>query len=84
VLREPGITIDVSDTGAGIAPQDLQHVFKPFFTSGKHRGTGLGLAICRNIIEAHSGDIQINSQIGTGTTVRIWLPLRQQPKIIAS
>jgi PAS domain S-box-containing protein len=84
VVREPGITIDVSDTGGGIAPQDLQHVFKPFFTSGKHRGTGLGLAICRNIIEAHSGDIQINSQIGAGTTVRIWLPLRQQPKIIVS
>jgi signal transduction histidine kinase len=82
--RERGVTVDVSDTGGGIAPQDIPHVFKPFFTSGKHRGTGLGLAICRNIIEAHSGDIQINSQVGTGTTVRIWLPIRQQPKINVS
>ncbi|TAJ31747.1 MAG: histidine kinase, partial [Nitrospirae bacterium] len=61
----------------GIAPADLPHVFEPFFTTGKHRGTGLGLAICRNIIDAHQGDIQMESQPGKGTAVRIWLPLRQ-------
>lgn len=79
--HEPGLVVSVSDTGAGISPQDVPHVFQPFFTTGKYKGTGLGLAICRNIIESHAGDIQLASQPGQGTTVRIWLPLRQQPRI---
>lgn len=78
---EPGMILTVADTGAGISSHDLPHVFQPFFTTGKHRGTGLGLAICRNIIEAHAGDIQLTSQPGQGTTVRIWLPVRQQPRL---
>ncbi|HJU06488.1 MAG TPA: ATP-binding protein, partial [Nitrospiraceae bacterium] len=82
--QEPGVTLTVTDSGAGIAPQDLPHVFEPFFTTGKHHGTGLGLAICRNIIDAHYGDIHVASQPGLGTTVRIWLPLRQQPRMMAS
>lgn len=82
--QESGMVINIIDTGPGIAPHDLPHVFKPFYTSGKHRGTGLGLAICRNIIEAHGGDIQLTSQPGTGTTARIWLPLRQQPRVTAT
>jgi PAS domain S-box-containing protein len=79
---DPGIVITVADQGAGIAPDDLSHVFEPFFTRGKHRGTGLGLAICRNIIDAHGGDIQLTSEVGKGTTARLWLPLRQQPRLI--
>jgi PAS domain S-box-containing protein len=82
--EEPGIVVTVSDTGAGISPQDLPHVFQPFFTTGKYKGTGLGLAICRNIIDAHAGDMQLTSQPGHGTTVRIWLPLRQQPRLAPS
>ncbi|MBA2252643.1 MAG: CHASE3 domain-containing protein [Nitrospirales bacterium] len=78
---EQGMVLTVTDTGAGISSQDLAHVFQPFFTTGKSRGTGLGLAICRNIIEAHAGDIQLTSQPGHGTTVRMWLPLRQQPRL---
>jgi signal transduction histidine kinase len=65
------------DQGRGISPEDLSHVFEPFFTLGKRRGTGLGLAICRNIIELHGGDIALASEQGKGTTVSIWLPLRQ-------
>jgi PAS domain S-box-containing protein len=79
---EPGIVITVTDQGSGIPPDDLSHVFEPFFTRGKHRGTGLGLAICRNIIDAHGGDIQLTSEVGKGTTARLWLPLRQQPRLI--
>jgi PAS domain S-box-containing protein len=79
--QEAGVAIHIVDTGTGIAPEALPHVFEPFFTSGKHRGTGLGLAICRNIIDAHGGDIQLTSQPGKGTTVRVWLPLRQRPRI---
>jgi PAS domain S-box-containing protein len=79
---DPGIVISVKDQGPGIPPEDLPHVFEPFFTRGKHRGTGLGLAICRNIIDAHGGDIQLTSDVGKGTTARLWLPLRQQPRLI--
>jgi PAS domain S-box-containing protein len=78
---DQGMVLTVTDTGAGISSQDLAHVFQPFFTTGKSKWTGLGLAICRNIIDAHAGDIQVTSQPGHGTTVRMWLPLRQQPRL---
>ena len=74
-----GIFIEISDTGSGIAQKDLAQVFQPFFTTGKQHGTGLGLAICRNIAEAHGGDISLTSEPGRGTTARLWLPLRPSP-----
>ena len=77
---EPGLEIAVTDRGSGISPVNLAHVFEPFFTSGKPRGTGLGLAICRNILDAHGGDIALESDVGQGTTARVWCPLRQQPQ----
>jgi PAS domain S-box-containing protein len=70
-----GRFIEISDTGSGIAMKDLTQVFQPFFTTGKHHGTGLGLAICRNIAEAHGGDIALSSEPGHGTTARLWLPM---------
>jgi PAS domain S-box-containing protein len=79
--NERGIAVAVTDTGHGIRAEELPHVFEPFFTSGKHKGTGLGLAICRNIVEAHGGDIQLISEPGKGTSARLWLPLVQQPKV---
>ena len=75
--HEPGLTLLFSDNGAGITQADLLHVFEPFFTIGKHHGTGLGLAICRNIVEAHQGEIRLESEPGRGTTATLWLPLRQ-------
>lgn len=74
---KPGILLQVSDTGKGIAQSDLPHVFEPFFTKGKSQGTGLGLAISHNLIDSHHGEIQVASQPRAGTTVSIWLPLRQ-------
>jgi PAS domain S-box-containing protein len=71
-----GIFIEVTDTGSGISQKHLGQVFQPFFTSGKQHGTGLGLAICRNIAEAHGGDITLTSKPGHGTTARLWLPSR--------
>ena len=67
------IEIRVSDTGAGIGKDDLAHVFDPYFTT-KSSGTGLGLAIVHNIIEAHDGEIQIDSTIGKGTTITVSIP----------
>ena len=67
------IGLMISDTGSGIAADDQQHVFEPYFST-KTSGTGLGLAIVHNIIEAHEGKIRIDSRYGEGTTVRITLP----------
>lgn len=75
--QEADVVIKIRDNGCGIAADALAHVFEPFFTSGKSHGTGLGLAICRNIIEAHGGDILLTSDAGKGTLVQIFLPLRQ-------
>ena len=69
-----GLRLKVEDTGKGIDANVLSRIFEPFFTTGKHRGTGLGLAICRNIIEAHGGEIHAESQQQIGTTISMWLP----------
>ena len=71
----PRIGIRVSDSGSGINPEDLSHVFDPYFTT-KAAGTGLGLAIVHNIIEAHNGEVHVKSQPQEGTVFMIWLPRR--------
>ena len=70
--------IEISDTGPGIAPEDLPHIFEPYYSaSRKHQkaGTGLGLYISKGIVEAHGGQIRCISEPGTGTTFSIALPL---------
>jgi PAS domain S-box-containing protein len=69
------IVIEFADTGTGIKPDDLLKVWEPFFTTkSEGKGTGLGLAICHRIVEEHKGTINIESEVGQGTTVRITLP----------
>ncbi len=68
------LCVAVSDTGMGISPEKRMDIFKPFHSS-KPGGTGLGLSICREIISAHSGNIQIDSHFGEGTTARIYIPI---------
>lgn len=67
------VRIVVSDTGCGIAPEDMEKIFNPYFTT-KPKGTGLGLAIVHKIIEAHDGRIQVESTPGKGTRFVITLP----------
>ncbi|HET7378100.1 MAG TPA: sensor histidine kinase, partial [Anaerolineae bacterium] len=74
------LLIEVSDTGSGIALDDLPHVFERFYRADKSRsraggGSGLGLAIAKSIIEAHAGTIEARSEVGQGTTMRIELPI---------
>jgi signal transduction histidine kinase len=64
----------VSDTGAGIAAEKIEHIFQPFYTTKAH-GIGLGLPITRRLIEDHGGQIRIESQLGYGATVSVRLPL---------
>jgi signal transduction histidine kinase len=65
----------VSDTGSGIAPEDLPHVFERFYKGRGSHGSGLGLTIARSLIVAHGGDITARSTLGQGTTMTISLPL---------
>jgi signal transduction histidine kinase len=76
---EKGVAVSVSDTGEGILPEDLPHVFERFFRGEKSRnresgGAGLGLAIVKGIVEAHSGSIQVESEPGHGSVFTITLP----------
>ncbi|MHB0867249.1 MAG: sensor histidine kinase [Thermoleophilia bacterium] len=72
-LEPETVRVFVSDTGAGISPDDREKVFDPFFTR-KDKGTGLGLAIVMNIIRKHGGDIQLVSEEDMGTVFEITLP----------
>jgi signal transduction histidine kinase len=76
-----GVELSVSDTGVGIPPEHLAHVFNKFFrVPGRSRGqgTGLGLAIVREIVAAHQGHVHAESQVGGGTTFRVTLPLAER------
>jgi two-component system NtrC family sensor kinase len=70
------LKIDIIDNGSGISPDDLQHIFEPFFSAkNKTSGIGLGLAIAHGIILSHKGRIEVDSKPGKGTTISIILPL---------
>jgi signal transduction histidine kinase len=76
-----GVQVEVADTGEGISPEDLPYIFDQFFRGEKSRsretgGAGLGLAIAKRIIEAHQGQIWVESQPGQGTRFSFVLPLR--------
>jgi signal transduction histidine kinase len=74
-----GAQVTVSDTGAGIRAEDLPHIFERFYRGEKSRnretgGAGLGLAIARGIVQAHGGDIKVESEIGKGTQFTFYIP----------
>ena len=69
-----GVKISVTDSGKGIAADQLDAIFTPYFTT-KAEGTGLGLAVVHNIVEQHGGTIQVASQEGKGSTFTLWLPV---------
>jgi PAS domain S-box-containing protein len=75
VRHTEGVEIVVRDTGCGIGAADLRRIFEPFFTTKPPgQGTGLGLPLTRRFFEEHHGDIRVESELGAGTTVRMWLP----------
>lgn len=79
---EEMLNVSVSDTGQGIAPEDLPHIFQRFYrvagTEEQVKGTGLGLCIAKQIIELHGGEIDVESQLGVGTTFSFTLPIEAE------
>ncbi|MBM2810143.1 MAG: signal transduction histidine kinase, nitrogen specific, NtrB [Chloroflexi bacterium] len=74
-LHEGELFARFEDNGVGIAPEQLDHIFEPFFsTQPVGRGTGLGLAVCRSVVSHHSGRITVESQLGVGSRFTVWLP----------
>ena len=70
------IEVIISDTGYGIAEEDLKRIFDPFYTTKEvGKGTGLGLAISYGITMEHSGTISVESEVGKGTTFTVGLPI---------
>jgi PAS domain S-box-containing protein len=72
-----GVSVSFADTGPGIAPDALPHIFDPFYTT-KSEGLGLGLYITRNIVEEHGGRLEVESLFGEGATFTMWLPTGEE------
>jgi signal transduction histidine kinase len=74
--RPPSVEISVSDTGGGISREQLERIFRPFYTT-KRGGTGLGLSLCRRIISQHGGTLTAESEVNKGSRFIIRLPMRE-------
>ena len=74
-IQDKGINVSITDTGVGIPKENLEKIFEPFFTTKEvGEGTGLGMAITYSIVKVHQGKIEVKSEEGMGTTVKIFLP----------
>jgi two-component system NtrC family sensor kinase len=75
------IKLDIRDNGVGIDPEDIPHIFEPFFSAKeKASGIGLGLAIVHGIIQSHNGKVEVESELGKGTTISVILPVIKNQK----
>jgi two-component system, sporulation sensor kinase E len=79
-----GVWVSVTDTGGGIPQEQINRIFEPFYTT-KKKGSGLGLMIVQRIVRAHNGRVELESNVGRGTTFRVWLPLHERkPRLLAN
>jgi signal transduction histidine kinase len=69
------VKIDFKDSGTGMPEEVKKRIFEPFMTFGKKHGTGLGMSIVKKVIDDHKGRIDIESEMGKGTTIHIYLPV---------
>lgn len=79
------VSLTVSDTGCGIDPKIVDQIFEPYFTTKKTgKGTGLGLAVVYGIVRDHGGDVMVQSEVGSGTSFKVYLPLMSRPAMAGS
>ncbi len=79
------LKVEVTDTGTGIDPEDLPHIFEPFYTTKEvGRGTGLGLSVSYGIIQKHGGHIEVKSKLGVGSTFTVVLPVEEDDRNLAA
>jgi signal transduction histidine kinase len=82
IAADDTVAIEVADTGIGIASEDLDRIFEPFrrgdtSVARTHEGTGLGLAITKRLVELSGGKLSLESELGLGTSAKVWLPASQ-------
>lgn len=77
VIEKQCIRVQISDTGEGIPQADLQKIFDPFFTS-KSKGTGMGLSVAHGIIREHNGVVEVESEVGRGTSFHVYIPVIEE------
>jgi len=79
------VKITVSDTGQGISPQIIDRIFDPFFTTKEvSKGTGMGLSVVQGIVKTHGGAITVDSDLGKGTTFRVFFPVTEEEAVVQS
>lgn len=76
LTHDENIAIAFKDTGCGISKENLEKIFEPFFST-KAKGTGLGLSVVASLVEGHGGKIEIESEIGKGSTFTVNLPINR-------
>ena len=74
------VKIEFIDTGTGMPPEVKAKIFEPFVTYGKKHGTGLGMSIVKKVVDDHKGHVEIDSEMGKGTTIRLVFPVGTEPK----
>jgi signal transduction histidine kinase len=75
------VHLEISDTGAGLTPEECERLFTPYYTTKQH-GTGLGLAIVQSVISDHGGRISVESESGVGTSFHLDLPVNPPPRAV--
>jgi signal transduction histidine kinase/CheY-like chemotaxis protein len=84
MLEDEFVIVEIADTGIGMSPEVQKRIFDPFFTTKGTRGSGLGLSICYGIISRHMGEIRVKSQVGSGSTFSLILPINLSRKRVES
>ena len=75
-VQDQAVVLEVEDTGHGIAPEIMPHIFEPYFTTKKKKGTGLGLFMVQSIVNHYGGTVEVESRVGEGTVFRLHFPVR--------